>query len=229
MRGPATLSKLTTAPPGAAEKDIETKEALCALFADADGHPKKLEASAFAGICRDSLGVDLEGQEDDGADDDEAPLVSFVKCFASDDDAGLVDVGELLWKLLLWPGAEEEHRSLVAGRALRQDLLTAAEESGLETVGDLCAAVVGRCKAAAEGDDAPADEANDKAAAPLGVVLHVLREDFRVSGAEDLAMYPPPRAENLARQVLNCARHFKRTASAFRRREYQRSSFARRS
>ena len=38
---------------------------------------------------------------------------------------------ELLWKLLLWPGAEEEHRSLAAGRSLRQDLLTHAEALGL--------------------------------------------------------------------------------------------------
>ena len=80
-------------------------------------------------------------------DEEESEVLAFVKCFelsAEDDDDvsvsedGLVDVGELLWKLLLWPGAEEEHRSLAAGRSLRQDLLTHAEALGLETVG-ICA------------------------------------------------------------------------------------------
>ena len=87
-------------------------------------------------------------------DDEESEVLAFVKCFelsAEDDDDvsvsedGLVDVGELLWKLLLWPGAEEEHRSLAAGRSLRQDLLTHAEALGLETVGDLCALLVEKC------------------------------------------------------------------------------------
>ena len=66
----------------------------------------------------------------------------MLELSAEDDDDvrqrdGLVDAGELLWKLLLWPGAEEEHRSLAD--VPREDLLTHAEALGLETVGDLCA------------------------------------------------------------------------------------------
>ena len=136
---------------GAAGVGIKTKEALCQLFADDEGHPKKMSVDEFSAVVKQGLGVSIDSTDED---EEESEVLAFVKCFelsAEDDDDvsvsedGLVDVGELLWKLLLWPGAEEEHRSLAAGRSLRQDLLTHAEALGLETVGDLCALLVEKC------------------------------------------------------------------------------------
>ena len=86
----------------------------------------------------------------------------------------LVDVGELLWKLLLWPGAEEEHRSLAAGRSLRQDLLTHAEALGLETVGDLC--VTG-------------GEVRGGKQVSVEKLLDVLKSSFACGDISDLDMY----------------------------------------
>ena len=175
---------------GAAGAGIKTKEALCALFADDEGHPKKMRVDEFVEVCRESLGVDVAAPDDDedgddGEDPGQGELVAFVRCFVVE-DGGHVDVGELLWKLLLWPGSEEEHRSLVAGRSLRQDLLTTAEDQGLETVGDLCASLMGRCHQLLTGD-APDDHLAKEV--PVPALLTVLTESFGVEETADLTMY----------------------------------------
>lgn len=168
---------------GAANHGIKTKEKLCELFADEEGHPKKMSVEDFVEAAQSGLGVDVAQKEDEN---EESEVLAFVRCFelsAEDDDEvsveedGLVDVGELLWKLLLWPGAEEEHRSLAAGRALRQDLLTHAEANGLETVGDLCALLVEKC------------DASETQVVPVGKLLRVLKDDFGCQENGDMAMY----------------------------------------
>ena len=77
--------------------------------------------------------------------------------------------------LLLWPGAEEEHRSLAAGRSLRQDLLTHAEALGLETVGDLCALLVDKCGGGKQ--------------VSVEKLLSVLKDSFACGDISDLDMY----------------------------------------
>ncbi|KAJ1461513.1 hypothetical protein M885DRAFT_270727 [Pelagophyceae sp. CCMP2097] len=187
---------------GAQAAGIKTKEAFCQLFADADGRPRKMGVEEFVTTCRDHLGLDLSAAADDGEARDEGELVQFVRWFTVEEDGEeAVDVGELLWKLLLWPGSEEEHRSLNAGRQLRQELLAAAEGQELETVGDLYTALVARCHG---GADAPAADASLVDDAALQVIalpklLDALAESFGVDRTADLEMYlqhfPPTDSE----------------------------------
>ncbi|KAH8044821.1 hypothetical protein JL720_16940 [Aureococcus anophagefferens] len=77
---------------GAAAAGIKTKEALCALFADDEGHPKKMRVDEFVEVCRESLGVDVAAPDDDedvddGDDPGQGELVAFVRCFAAEDGA----------------------------------------------------------------------------------------------------------------------------------------------
>jgi len=111
---------------------------------DEDESPKNGELVAFVQCFVSS---DEEATKDAAADDDETAVdedkTGEEQTTEKKADRGLLDAGELLWKLLLWPGAEEEHRALAAGRTLRQDLVTTAEQRGLETVGDLWATLMG--------------------------------------------------------------------------------------
>ena len=151
------------------------------MFADDEGHPKKMSVDEFSAVVKKGLGVSIDSTDEE---EEESEVLAFVKCFelsAEDDDDvsvsedGLVDVGELLWKLLLWPGAEEEHRSLAAGRSLRQDLLTHAEALGLETVGDLCALLVEKCGGGKQ--------------VSVEKLLDVLKSSFACGDISDLDMY----------------------------------------
>ena len=69
----------------------------------------------------------------------------------------------------------QEHRSLAAGRSLRQDLLTHAEALGLETVGDLCALLVEKCGGGKQ--------------VSVEKLLDVLKSSFACGDISDLDMY----------------------------------------
>lgn len=179
----------------AQQKGITTKEALCALFADEDGHPKKMSIEEFATLCQEALEFNIDDaaatNSDDGNDDDqdsEPKLISFMRCFVNEDD-NCIDVGELLWKLLLWPGSEEEHRALIAGRALRDDLIATAERKGLETAGDLLTSLIDSCHKMKRNDRRDVDPAVLATRLPLPRLLHVLKTEFGVLETPDLHMY----------------------------------------
>ena len=218
----------------AQKKDITTKETLCALFADADGRPRKLAVTDFLEICRDKLDLDLATAtvDDDLVQPRDGELVAFVQCFCTEGPAavipvttetetektktteekpptpqinrGLLDAGELLWKLMLWPGAEEEHRALAAGRALRQDLVTTAEQRGLETVGDLWATLMGFLT----GD--PTDVTTKMV--PTDKLLDVLVKQFGSTDTDDLRLYmkhfivPDQDEHDSAKQLVDLSR-----------------------
>ena len=44
---------------------IKTKEALCQLFADDEGHPKKMSVDEFSAVVKKGLGVSIDASDDD--------------------------------------------------------------------------------------------------------------------------------------------------------------------
>uniref|UniRef100_A0A7S3NMF6 Uncharacterized protein n=1 Tax=Aureoumbra lagunensis TaxID=44058 RepID=A0A7S3NMF6_9STRA len=163
----------------AQEHGLNTKEALCTLFADEEGRPQKMPLEHFLNICQDQLGLVLSVQDPPIKKEEEQQnneeLISFLRCFL--DDQNNIDLGDLLWKIMLWPGAEEEHRALLVGRNLRQDLIIEAEKRGLETMDDLWTHLIAHA-----GD-------GDTRYLPLDRVIQVLHSDFAVPESSDLNLY----------------------------------------
>ena len=89
---------------GAAGVGIKTKEALCQLFADDEGHPKKMSVDEFSAVVKKGLGVSIdstdEDEEESGRSWPSSSALNFPPkmMMMSVSEDGLVDVGELLWK-----------------------------------------------------------------------------------------------------------------------------------